>query len=467
MLIQRIHMQVLNQLQECLGRHCPFFFITPHERTIGNTAEEIHYGLQYVRRHGKKLVILRRFQIFGAPIICNAEIFRISSPFIASGFIGELVRMLGCLYISIFFGWIPASITYLRANLKNSICNFYHRACHLITRNPKYNQPWRHLYFKFCFFHLEIGIENLWNPDPVIRHNSDFSWETLNRVNWRKDIEDYIPVYLRESSAKPCEEQFYRMGPKPGDWFVCVHCREAGFHKDSSDRRNNVSIETYFPAIQEIVKKGGWVIRLGDSSMTPLPKMEKVIDYPFSEFKSPVMDIYLIQNCRFYFGQNSGIMDVAYLLQKKSVIVNSTEWGISFVRNKDSISLIKHYFSHEKGRYLSINELLDEPFHSQDLTLFESKNHFKNNSSEEIRDAVLECMNQDTNYEFTARQKEFLRRREIQIHRWIDGLKNASFDKDHNRLLQYRIACRANSMQGSLARNFLEKNWEKNSLNES
>lgn len=53
-------------------------------------------------------------------------------------------------------------------------------------------------------------------------------------------------------------------------WFVALHVREAGFrsyHALLQDARN-ARIVYYIPAIQEITRRGGWVVRMGDPSST-------------------------------------------------------------------------------------------------------------------------------------------------------------------------------------------------------
>ncbi len=52
-------------------------------------------------------------------------------------------------------------------------------------------------------------------------------------------------------------------------------------HSDGSGTtlvHRNVAIEDYCPAIAEVTACGGWVLRLGDKSMKPLPRMANVVD---------------------------------------------------------------------------------------------------------------------------------------------------------------------------------------------
>jgi hypothetical protein len=104
-----------------------------------------------------------------------------------------------------------------------------------------------------------------------------------------------------------------RLGVPDGAWFVSLHVRTPGFHKEGDNQFNahrNADVHTYLPAIREIVRQGGWVLRLGDASMPPLPKMEGLIDYARSRHKSPRMDVFLCGACRFFMGVASGMTHV-------------------------------------------------------------------------------------------------------------------------------------------------------------
>ena len=53
------------------------------------------------------------------------------------------------------------------------------------------------------------------------------------------------------------------MGVPRGKWFVALHVREAASKTHHADLHNvlNANIGDYMPAIKEIVRRGGWVIR--------------------------------------------------------------------------------------------------------------------------------------------------------------------------------------------------------------
>lgn len=182
-------------------------------------------------------------------------------------------------------------------------------------------------------------------------------------------------------------EMLARMGI-PGDaWFACVHAREAGFSPidEELQQHRNSSIENAIPAMQEIVRRGGWVIRIGDPTMKPLPPVPGVIDYAHSPYKSARMDIVLCAQARFILGNTSGIGLVGTVFGVPCAVANliplSTLWF-----GECDISIPKLFWSRELERYLRIDEILDSPaanFHYASLYA-ESKIDPVENSAEDI-----------------------------------------------------------------------------------
>ena len=123
------------------------------------------------------------------------------------------------------------------------------------------------------------------------------------------------------------------MGVSVDDCFVCVHVRESGFRNDAGRREDrNATIGNYVKAFERITERGGWVIRMGDATMTKLPEMERVILYAFTKYKSDLMDLFLIKKCGFFIGCQSGILDIASLFQKPTLIINMYNWKLlSFI----------------------------------------------------------------------------------------------------------------------------------------
>ncbi len=140
-------------------------------------------------------------------------------------------------------------------------------------------------------------------------------------------------------------------------WFVCVHAREDGYAPNGDQSYRNSDIRDYFPAIRSIIDRGGWVIRVGDPTMKPIPEMERVIDYVHLPIKSDWMDIFLVASCRFFLGCESGLAGVANVFGRPSVTVNNAPLSCVLSVCQDDISVPKLVWSTKEERYLSFKEI--------------------------------------------------------------------------------------------------------------
>lgn len=201
-------------------------------------------------------------------------------------------------------------------------------------------------------------------------------------------------VSIPEQDIVKGEYVLRKMGLPQRAWYVCLHVREQGFHQGWHNKNpgtRNANIDTYYDAIDLIISKGGFVIRLGDKSMRPLKAMPGVIDYPFTEFKSDFMDVFLCATCKFFIGTNSGLGLLSPIFNKPCLLTNWSPIAIPQWYPGDLMipKLIKEI---NTGRYLSFMELL----HSQ-AGWSQFENFFKkakleviDNTSEEIKNAVMD-----------------------------------------------------------------------------
>ena len=67
------------------------------------------------------------------------------------------------------------------------------------------------------------------------------------------------------------KEQLMQLGIPKDAWFVCIHAREAVFLRlMKSYIVIAMPYSNLIPAIEEITRRGGWIVRLGDPTMVPL-----------------------------------------------------------------------------------------------------------------------------------------------------------------------------------------------------
>jgi putative glycosyltransferase (TIGR04372 family) len=167
---------------------------------------------------------------------------------------------------------------------------------------------------------------------------------------------------LLELSATDCDRGWrclHDLGVPGGAWFVTLHVRESGFYGEGDNnalhRYRNADIETYLPAIEAIVARGGWVIRAGDPSMKALAPIPQVIDYARSSAKSDWMDIFLCSQCRFFIGMASGLQNVPWVFGVPCVFANFWPMYVRAISNQD-IFIPKLYVSRRDNRYLTFEE---------------------------------------------------------------------------------------------------------------
>jgi len=227
---------------------------------------------------------------------------------------------------------------------------------------------------------------------------------TMNRMLAHRAVQEIWEKQKRPPLLKVKEEHkekgyaFLKNCGMPDDaWFVSMHVREAGFFDEDVPWNNNVfrnaKVESYLPAIEEITRRGGWVVRIGDPSMEPLPKMDRVIDHACGDVREKWMDVFFIGESRFFLGMASG---PSALPPNFGVPSLGTNWfplgwwpfcsGDMFVPK-----LLK---KKDTGELMSTTESLKAPLFGATEPLFLERYGVEvvDNTSEELREAVVEMM---------------------------------------------------------------------------
>lgn len=187
----------------------------------------------------------------------------------------------------------------------------------------------------------------------------------------------------------------HQLGLPDNAWFVCAHAREAGFSPIDEElhAHRNSDIEAIIPAIQEITRRGGWVIRIGDPTMTPLPPLPQVIGYAHHLMKCDRLDIILCAKARFILGNTSGIALVGSVFGVPCAIANMIPISDRWFNARD-ISIPKLLWSEHLGRYLRFDEVMDSRVYRYHYAALYQKAGIRvdENSAEDIRDLAIEMM---------------------------------------------------------------------------
>ncbi|MCP5372624.1 MAG: TIGR04372 family glycosyltransferase [Hyphomicrobiales bacterium] len=194
-------------------------------------------------------------------------------------------------------------------------------------------------------------------------------------------------------------ERLARAGLPEDAWFVCLHVREAGFFDEdvawSNNRHRNARVETYLPAVAEVVARGGHVVRIGDPTMTPLPGVPGLIDYAHGgdDLRADWMDLVCVAEARFYLGMASGPSSVAVNFGVPTLGTNWFPLG-PWPYCAGDIFIHKRLRDTATGRFLGIAESLAPPLFSAMAPLYFQARGLEpvDNTADEIRAATREML---------------------------------------------------------------------------
>jgi putative glycosyltransferase (TIGR04372 family) len=212
------------------------------------------------------------------------------------------------------------------------------------------------------------------------------AWQTANKSPLLK---------LREDHRIKGRAALEKLGLPADAWFACLHVREAGYlkpHEAELHAFRDAHIEDYLLAVEAITAKGGWVVRLGDPSMTALPPMPNVIDIVKMDDREDWLDVYLLAAAKFVLGTTSGPTPVAATFGTPVIMTNMVPHG-ERGPNENSLFLPKLYAGPD-GQIVPFHKMLEgdirwlwngKILRKTGLTVVD-------NTPEELRDITLEMM---------------------------------------------------------------------------
>lgn len=417
-----------------VGRLTNTIILLPHPVSIGNASEDYHFGLLKARREGKKLVILFPFQMperFKIPMFDPAILF-LESDLLAMKFRSPISSLLSGIF-SLYWIMVRVWAVFLDKYFKITLSGYYYRPL--------------------------AGQDILWRPNAG---QLKFDWALAREQDWGTQFSTPLGLTLDGKIVALCEVERERMGLPRDAWFVCLHVREGGYKGDWGNPIN-ADISNYMGAIKEITQRGGWVVRMGDSAMTRLPVLERVIDYPFSSSRSATMDVYLLKECSFYVGVGSGPLDTAFLLDKPVVMTNSLQWINGLPMRHGDLMIFRHIYSRTEKRFISIQEwfmrassITEDRWSLPDCDLIE-------NSEEEITSVVKEMLDFSNDQGPTDLQQEFRKAHLCAVQEMSKTLRFSRDSEVENCNEWFRFSARMLGWRGEISAEFLEKNWLKSS----
>lgn len=244
--------------------------------------------------------------------------------------------------------------------------------------------------------------------------------------------------------------------------FVCIHIRDSLYHLDAHKRiYRNSNINNYKKLIQFLISKGIYVVRLGSPASEKINfKNKKFIDYSRSEYREPIIDLYLIKNCDFVICTHSGIFDTARLFNKPILITNMTNIFNSYPQSIQVRGIFKNLIY--KKKKISIKKYISLPFYNylSDLPNFDNLKFIENTSLQLFR-ATKEFYSlfQNKKYNLNKKQKNFnkLLKKRLKTIFDIEIKEKNQFKSNLSKRQNLRMIKFFKSCEGCFANSFLKE----------
>ena len=286
--------------------------------------------------------------------------------------------------------------------------------------------------FKICNYQLK----KMWDRHPDLNINQ-FAWflhhgskilpgakrYEINTIP--RDLNDVfnkskIHLEFTEKEVAVAQKGLLNMGVHSETTFIGLIARDPLYLKNIVPLKNfgghnyrDSNIENYLLAAKELTNRGNSVIRMGVHVEKALKSNDpKIIDYATKGYRTDLLDIYISAKCHYFVSGNCGLDSVPITFRRPLVFVNYVP--IELVRGWYSNSLVifkRHWLKDEK-RFMTFREIIKsgagmiyhtELFKQQGIELIE-------NTSEEIRDVVIEMDERLNGTWETTEQDEELQR---------------------------------------------------------
>lgn len=205
---------------------------------------------------------------------------------------------------------------------------------------------------------------------PFVRYRQDMSryfsaiGETAEFNEIYSEWGDRPPLLeLGQADRVRGEAALRVLGIPAGAPFVCFHSRDAGYSPADEHLHTyrNAGIETYLPAVEAMVERGLYCVRMGDPSMPGLQPLPKVVDYAHSPIRSDWMDVFLCASCEFFLGSSSGLYLVSTAFGRRSALANLAPMSTALSGGENQISIPKLLWLEREQRFLSFPETFSSP----------------------------------------------------------------------------------------------------------
>lgn len=285
--------------------------------------------------------------------------------------------------------------------------------------NQKLIEVWKD---KIYIFNNTFLIEIIKNSLELLTKSEDFTIKLEGLDRERNYIEGTYITFTDEE-INFCKKILKKLNIPSDKKWVCIHNRDDQYlntkfkignlvNKKQSIR--NFDVNDLIDCSVKLSKQGYYVIRVGSIQKSVFKTYdEKIIDYSYSNYKSDLLDIFLLSKCYFYLGSDSGIANVSVISNKYIGFINQTSYAnfSFFVRNR--ITIYKKFYSKKLNRPLSIREIFKNRLHilSYNDEIEKANIELIDNTPEEINELSVEIISRINNKWKYTKEEEFLQLR--------------------------------------------------------
>ena len=203
-----------------------------------------------------------------------------------------------------------------------------------------------------------------------------------------KDLYMSLPSdYIGKSRQLLCD-----LGLVEDSKFVALHIRESG--KIGDPRSQPMS--SYVPAINALLDRGIWVIKIGDRDNSELISHPNYIDLTKLKYNGNVLHPFILAQCMFFIATQSGPSLVARLFGTPTLYTNVTEIGSYVTCSPTGSIYLPKTWCYSSGQKLNLTELFESKiaYAPSDPNILKSMAiKCISNTSTEIFHATMEILN--------------------------------------------------------------------------
>jgi putative glycosyltransferase (TIGR04372 family) len=230
-----------------------------------------------------------------------------------------------------------------------------------------------------------------------LRDHHRVYWHTRQHFSLSDDQITEARRILREKTGMPENAKFICFFSRTSSYLQSLHwhgeIRKADEVPVENIRDSNIT--TYLPAAERMAAQGYWLFRMGAVVDERIPRSHpNIIDYA-AEFRSELLDIYLMSHCHMAFSDTTGLIDLSFMFRRpvaRANVVNLLTvypWGEVFIP--------KLFWRKAEQRHMTLREILSlglGTFGSGEWPDIAARHGLvaHNNTAEEIEDLVVETL---------------------------------------------------------------------------